>query len=163
MTCRASGCRNSPTQGSPYCESHDEATFTSAADLQEASGVNAEPNPSEKRRCSQTNKKGEPCKAWALKDDPLGRCPAHAGVALQNLDPAKAQQRSAQVRRERSARARRSAHCAPSRQSSGWSYGVAAASAPLTTKQRPRLASFISSVAVPTPSKPVPGSQRQLP
>jgi hypothetical protein len=38
---------------------------------------------------------------WALKDDPPGRCPAHAGVALKHLDPAKAQKRSAEVRKER--------------------------------------------------------------
>lgn len=45
-----------------------EATFTEAADPQEASAVNEEPNPSEKSRCSELNKKGEPCKAWAMHD-----------------------------------------------------------------------------------------------
>jgi hypothetical protein len=78
-----------------------EATFTEAADPQEASAVNEEPNPSEKSRCSQLNKKGEPCKAWAMHDDPLGRCPAHAGVALKNLDPVRAQQVSAENRKQR--------------------------------------------------------------
>jgi hypothetical protein len=78
-----------------------EATFTEAADPQKASAVNEEPNPSEKSRCSQLNKKGEPCKAWAMHDDPLGRCPAHAGVALKNLDPVRAQQVSAENRKQR--------------------------------------------------------------
>jgi hypothetical protein len=78
-----------------------EATFTEAADPQEASAVNEEPNPSEKSRCSQLNKKGEPCKAWAMHADPLGRCPAHAGVALKNLDPVRAQQASAENRKQR--------------------------------------------------------------
>jgi hypothetical protein len=62
---------------------------------------NEEAPKAEKRRCSQLNKKGDPCKAWALKGDELGRCPAHAGVALKNLDPVAAQQASAESRRER--------------------------------------------------------------
>jgi hypothetical protein len=78
-----------------------EATFTEAADPQEASAVNEKPNPSEKSRCSQLNKKGESCKAWAMHGDPLGRCPAHAGVALKNLDPVRAQQVSAENRKQR--------------------------------------------------------------
>src|SRR5438034_203773 len=72
-----------------------------ARNPQEASAVNEEPNPSGKSRCSQLNKKGEPCKAWAMHDDPLGRCPAHAGVALKNLDPVRAQQVSAENRKRR--------------------------------------------------------------
>jgi len=32
-----------------------------------------------RRRCTGTRKDGEPCRAWALWDDPLQRCMNHAG------------------------------------------------------------------------------------
>jgi hypothetical protein len=83
-------------------------SFTPSDDLQEERAYNGE-EPSEKRRCSELNKKGEPCKAWALKSDPLGRCAAHEGSALKYLDPAKAQRVSAAMQKERNAKAKRSA------------------------------------------------------
>jgi hypothetical protein len=96
MACRASGCTKSPSRSSLYCVSHEPELFTQAGP-----GASAAYNSEEPRRCSQLNKKGEPCKAWSLKSDEQGRCPAHAGSALKHLDPARAQQRSAQVRKER--------------------------------------------------------------
>ena len=79
MICRASGCCNSPTQGSPYCESHDEATFTSAADLQEASaGVNGQRSPSvHPRSCEHVGADGSRCRGWKVKGERL--CAGHLG------------------------------------------------------------------------------------
>jgi len=51
------------------------------------------------RQCVAFNKKGERCKAWALRDGEL--CPAHAGVTTQNLDPHKGAAASAESRRQK--------------------------------------------------------------
>jgi hypothetical protein len=86
--------------------------FTVEADPSAEAAVNDDPEAEsvgEPKRCSQKTKRGEPCRAWALKDDELGRCPAHAGLATRNLDPVKAQQRSAAVRKERVEARRKSA------------------------------------------------------
>lgn len=116
--CIALGCENSP-YGGGLCVQHHPSfegesgeqeieTFTLPAGPAEGPGAEAALMES-KRRCTETTKRGEPCKAWALKDDPLGRCPAHAGVALRHLDPVKAQQASAENRRRRTEARKKSA------------------------------------------------------
>lgn len=55
-----------------------------------------EPDP---RHCERVKADGSRCRAYKKIGGTL--CPAHSGEALENLDPAKAQQASARVRKER--------------------------------------------------------------
>lgn len=52
------------------------------------------------RHCVFVKPDGSRCRAYRLVDSDL--CPVHGGSAAQNLDPVRGQQRSAQVRKERS-------------------------------------------------------------
>lgn len=69
------------------------------ADLESIEDTVMDLRPPHPNHCERIKEDGSRCRAYKVSG--LTECPAHSGVALKNLDPAKAQQASARVRKER--------------------------------------------------------------